>query len=106
MAKQKTERNKKLNGKKLPRTYREIFQILDQLTDDYPEALDEKFPSDWTDPLELYGCYRRSLEARNLDLEGERAAICDLMETDRYTPSIVWHSRLNLVAQRILVNRN
>ena len=106
MAKQKTVRNLKPKAKKLPQTYREIFQILDQLTDDYPEALDEKFPADWTDPLELYGCYRQSLETRDVDLDGERAAICDLMETDRYTPSIIWHSRLNLVAQRLFVNRN
>jgi hypothetical protein len=84
--------------------YAEIFGIMSRLTDEYPGGLAESFPSKWTDPLELYGCYRKTLETHAVDLDHERAAVRDLMAKDRYSPATIWHARLNLVAHRILEN--
>ena len=84
--------------------YAEIFGIMSRLTDEFPGALDEPFPGDWKDPLELYGCYSRSLAAHAVDLDEERAAVQKLMEEDHFSPSTIWHARLNLVARRIFEN--
>ena len=84
--------------------YADIFGIMGRLADEYPRGLAEPFPSKWTDPLELYGCYRKSLAVHAVDLDQERAAVRDLMAKDHYSPATIWHARLNLVAQRILEN--
>ncbi len=84
--------------------YAEIFGIMNRLTEEYPGAVDEPFPGGWQDPLELYGCYSRSLKAHAVDLEKERSAVQKLMEEDRYSPATIWHARLNLVARRIFEN--
>ena len=84
--------------------YAEIFGIMNRLTEEYPGGLDEAFPRQWTDPLELYGCYGKSLKVHAADLEQERTAVQDLMAKDRYSPATIWHARLNLVARRILEN--
>ena len=84
----------------------QIFLIMDELTNEHPRALDEPFPEQWTDPLELYGCYQESLENREMDLTLERDAIRDLMKEDHYSPAAVWHSRLGLVAERIITCRH
>ncbi len=84
--------------------YAEIFGIMGRLTEEYPDGLDEPFPGNWQDPLELYGCYGRSLRADADDLEKERAAVRKLMEEDRFSPATIWHARLNLVARRIFEN--
>ena len=84
--------------------YAEIFGIMNRLTDEHPGALDEPFPGDWKDPLELYGSYSRSLKAHAVDLDEERAAVQKLMKEDRFSPSTIWHARLNLVARRIFEN--
>ena len=84
--------------------YAEIFGIMNRLTDEYPGGLAESFPSKWEDPLDLYGCYRKSLEIHAVDLDQERAAVRELMSKERYSPSTIWHARLNLVARRILEN--
>ena len=83
----------------------QIFGIMDELTDEHPRALDEPFPERWSDPLELYGCYRASLERREMDMNQERDAVRDLMEADHYSPATIWHSRLGLVAERIVTCR-
>ena len=80
----------------------QIFHIMDELTNEHPRALDEPFPETWSDPLELYGCYRASLERRHMNMKAEREAIRDLMAEDHYSPSTIWHSRLGLVAERIV----
>jgi len=80
----------------------QIFDIMDELTNEHPGALDEPFPDTWSDPLELYGCYRASLERRQMDMNRERKAIRDLMTEDHYSPSTIWLSRLGLVAERIV----
>jgi hypothetical protein len=84
--------------------YAEIFGIMNRLTEEYPGAIDEPFPGGWQDPLELYGCYSRSLKARAVDLEEERSAVRKLLEEDRHSPATIWHARLNLVARRIFEN--
>jgi len=83
-----------------------IFNIMDELTNEHPLALDEPFPETWTDPLELYGCYRESLESREMDLNQERDAIRDLMKDDQVSPTTIWHTRLGLVAERIVTRRH
>ena len=79
-----------------------IFRIMEQLLDEHPGALDEPFPEEWSDPLQLYGSYGEALITRKADLDNEREAVNRLMETDRYSPSTIWHARLNLIAARIL----
>jgi hypothetical protein len=94
----------KQNAKDALGDYAEIFGIMDRLTDEHPDALDEPFPRNWEDPLELYGCYARTLTAHAVDLEAERTAVEKMMQDDRFSPSTIWHARLNLVARRIFEN--
>jgi hypothetical protein len=84
--------------------YAELFDIMDRLTDEYPGGLAEPYPKNWRDPLELYGCYRRSLEIHAVDLEQERSVVSHLMKEEHYSPATIWHARLNLVARRIFEN--
>jgi len=84
--------------------YAEIFGIMSRLTEAHPGGLDEPFPGNWQDPLELYGCYRQSLKAGDFDLEKERAAVRRLMAEDHFSPATIWHARVNLVARRLFEN--
>lgn len=78
---------------------------LDKLEQNHPEAGTETFPETWTDPMELYGSYRKELEGKLMNLDKEREALVELMERDsRYTPEYVWKSRGHLVSQRIFIN--
>ena len=35
--------------------YTPVFRYMDELEAKFPEAQSQKFPEEWTDPLELYG---------------------------------------------------
>jgi hypothetical protein len=94
---------KKFEGQGLGE-YAEIFGIMNRLTEEHPGGLDEPFPGNWQDPLELYGCFSQSLKGRAVDLEKERAAVRRLMAEDHLSPATIWHARVNLVAQRLFEN--
>ena len=83
--------------------YLPVIGIIDEFdekngSDDSPE----RFPENWTDPLELYGQSLKELIVRNYALEEE----CDELEEflDDHSPQYVWENRRRLVAERIFIH--
>ena len=58
---------------------------------DYHPRVSSNFPTDWTDPLDLYGNLLNELVASGHDLEAERKSIRTLI--DRYGAQWVWDNR-------------
>jgi hypothetical protein len=78
-----------------------VMRIAERLESKHCGGKDETFPQDWTDPLELYGEYRKELELHGADLDEERAELRVLL--DRHGPEYVWNSRRRLVAERVFI---
>ena len=82
--------------------YIPVLNSIDDLRDKYQDAAAEEYPVGWTDPLELYGGYLKTLIALDLDLNKERDDLLRLLET--HDPDWVWNNRVRLVAERIFIN--
>ncbi len=78
-----------------------VMGIAEKLKAERSGTQDRPFPRNWTDPLELYGEYRRELEVRGADLDEERAELRVIL--DRHGPEYVWNSRRRLVAERLFL---
>jgi hypothetical protein len=63
-----------------------------------PETPGEKFPGDWQDPLELYGCLRGELTRPLLDPAAERVQAGEWVR--RHGAEWVWCNRHRLVSLR------
>jgi hypothetical protein len=79
--------------------YTPVFRYMDELGAKFPEAPSQKFPEDWTDPLDLYGVYLQELIHPRVDLGRERADWQELL--NKKGPEYVWQCRLRLVAERV-----
>jgi hypothetical protein len=81
--------------------YVPVLNIIDELDEKYPDGATEKFPEDWDDPLELYGCYADELAIPGFYLENERSDLLGLLA--EHSPQWVWDQRISLVAERIFI---
>jgi hypothetical protein len=81
--------------------YTPVFGFMDKLEARFPDAGAEAFPDGWTDPLELYGQYRKELMKSGADLDRERADLQELLDVKG--PEWVWQYRLKLVAERVFI---
>ena len=81
--------------------YGPVLNIIDELDEKYPDGATEKFPEDWEDPLELYGCYARELAMPGFDSNKERVDLLGLLA--EHSPQWVWDRRISLVAERIFL---
>ena len=81
--------------------YAPVMGFIDKLEARFPDAGAEAFPDEWTDPLELYGQYRKELMKPGADLDRERAGLQELL--DKHNPEWVWKYRLKLVAERVFM---
>lgn len=63
---------------------------------DYEPILNDKFPGDWKDPLDLFGSLTYDLKSSGHDLELERTNIKDLV--DKHGAQWVWDNRFRLVS--------
>jgi hypothetical protein len=81
--------------------YTPVFRFMDELEAQFPDAGAEAFPDGWTDPLELYGQYRKELMEPGADLNRERADLQEVL--DKHGPEWVWQYRLKLVAERVFI---
>lgn len=81
--------------------YAPVMGFMDKLEARFPDAGAEAFPNGWTDPLELYGQYRKELIKRGADLNRERADLQEVL--NKRGPEWVWQYRLKLVAERAFI---
>jgi hypothetical protein len=81
--------------------YTPVIENIDNIEAAYPGAAEEKFPEDWTDPLELYGAYVSQLREPGFDPYEECEALQGLI--DENGPKWVWENRRRLVAERIFM---
>jgi hypothetical protein len=81
--------------------YTPVFRFMDELEARFPDAGAEAFPDGWTDPLELYGQYRKELMKLGADLDRERSDLQELL--DKHGPEWVWQYRLKLAAERVFI---
>jgi hypothetical protein len=63
---------------------------------DYYPIMNDKFPADWNDPLDLFGSLVQDLISSGHDLDSERDNLKDLV--DRYGDRWVWDNRFRLVS--------
>lgn len=63
-----------------------------------PDYGREKFPTGWTDPLELYGLLRQQLTPPEFDPPTERVQVSELVR--RHGAQWVWHNRQRLLSLR------
>jgi hypothetical protein len=97
--KKEMERRKHFNN--ALSNYTPVFGFMDKLEARFPDAGAEAFPDGWTDPLELYGQYRKELMKRGADLERERADLQGLL--GKRGPEWVWQYRLKFVVERVFI---
>jgi hypothetical protein len=81
--------------------YAPVMGFMDKLEAKYQDASKETFPEGWTDPLDLYGAYRREVDRPGFDLKQERADLQGLL--DKNGPEWVWQNRRRLVAERVFI---
>ena len=77
----------------------DVIEFFDSIEIKYPDAHKETFPTNWNDPLELYGQYKLELNKPGFDLERERMNLMVLLK--KQSPKRIWQNRLKLVAERI-----
>lgn len=81
--------------------YAPVMDAIDRLESEYLDANKETYPVGWTDPLELYGAYRKELNKPGVDLDKERADLQELL--DKKGPEWVWGNRRRLVGERVFI---
>jgi len=81
--------------------YMPVLKIIHDISDKTEDHINETFPANWQDPLELYGSYVVALKLSEAGMKEERAGILSLLR-DR-SPKWVWENRCRLVAETIYV---
>jgi len=81
--------------------YLPVLKIIDDLGEKYPGRHQEEYPEDWTDQLELYGCYLKELHLTEEEKTKERIAINEFIS--RHSAKWVWENRMRLVAETIYI---
>jgi hypothetical protein len=79
--------------------YGPILAIINSLSQRYPNLDDERFPENWTEPLDLYGCICEELIRYDVDLAQERRRLAGLVFDKG--PEWVWKNRVRLTAERV-----
>lgn len=98
------------HAKRIKKLYEQWGSMCDSLQKEfkgkYPDVnTDEEFPENWTDPLELLGCFYR-LIAEEVGLENDASLLAYERRqwqeiVDRKGARYVWDCRRGLVAERL-----
>jgi hypothetical protein len=78
--------------------YAPVLEGITSLTNKFPCHDKEDFPTDWTDPLDLYGCFLEELFSLEIEIESARKEIAELVFSKG--AEWVWRNRKRLVAEK------